>query len=77
MIGIHDGYEAARNRVAEMVATGDAIRPMTLKVNDDLEDWWRRLIPDAAERTAFDRFISTRAARLSILLGRRYLQLPL
>lgn len=45
-------------------------------VHDELQDWWRRLIPDAAERSSFERFICTRAATLSILLSKRYQQLP-
>lgn len=47
------------------------------KVRAELEDWWRRLLPDSTERTAFDTFLTARAADLSILLSRRFHLLPL
>lgn len=47
-----------------------------IQVREELEDWWRRLILDPAERSAFNKFISDRSASLSILIGKRYRALP-
>lgn len=41
-------------------------------VRAELEDWWRRLIPDVAERNAFRNFVVERAAALDALLKKRY-----
>lgn len=48
-----------------------------IAVREELEDWWRRLIRDDAERAAFDAFITKRAHELSTLLSTRYGLLPI
>jgi len=46
-------------------------------VRTEIEDWWNRLIPDAAERQAFNHFITARANQLATLLNNRFNLLPL
>lgn len=63
----------ASNAVEAASAHKDALG----KVRAELEDWWHRLLTNPVERMAFDKFITARAADLSILLSRRYHLLPL
>lgn len=67
------GPDCRNNKDAGYALTAADSHPNALaSVQDELHEWWERLIPDPADRAAFSHFVGERSRILSTLLKTRF-----